>query len=145
MKVMEQHVLPEHLVVPVADHMKSFDLDVWLYRGPTGTSATPRRRTSTGRPGPSSSTPKVMDGFDGLTDGVVKLVGVSDDHKAIDAASESVCDKFGDDVTAAASQPYYLDVTNPQADKGSVAAYLARRYKLSPSRSPPSATSPTTS
>ena len=33
MKVMEQHVLPEHLVVPVADHMKSFDLDVWLYRG----------------------------------------------------------------------------------------------------------------
>ena len=33
LQVMEQHVLPEDLVVPVADHMKSFDLDVWLYRG----------------------------------------------------------------------------------------------------------------
>ena len=57
---------------------------------------------------------------------------MSDDHKAIDNASESVCEKFGDDVTAAASQPYYLDVTNPQANKGSVARYLARRYKLKP-------------
>ena len=33
MTVLEQHALPEDLVVPVADLMKSFDLDVWLYRG----------------------------------------------------------------------------------------------------------------
>jgi hydroxymethylpyrimidine pyrophosphatase-like HAD family hydrolase len=34
-------------------------------------------------------------------------------------------------VTAAASQPYYLDVTHPQANKGEVAKYLADLYKLS--------------
>jgi len=34
-------------------------------------------------------------------------------------------------VTAAASQPYYLDVTHPDANKGSVVNYLARRYKFS--------------
>ncbi len=33
-------------------------------------------------------------------------------------------------MTAAASQPYYLDVTHPHANKGEVARYLARRYKL---------------
>ena len=33
MTVLEQHILPEHVVVPVADLMASFDLDVWLYRG----------------------------------------------------------------------------------------------------------------
>ncbi len=39
--------------------------------------------------------------------------------------------KFGDHVTAAASQPYYLDVTHPDANKGSVVTYLAQRYHLS--------------
>ncbi len=31
--VLEEHAIPEDLVLPVVDHMKSFDLDVWLYRG----------------------------------------------------------------------------------------------------------------
>jgi hypothetical protein len=35
-------------------------------------------------------------------------------------------------VTAAASQPYYLDVTHPQANKGAVALDLAERYSLRP-------------
>ena len=39
-------------------------------------------------------------------------------------------DGFGDHVSAAASQPYYLDVTHPQANKGAVARYLAEQYKL---------------
>src|SRR5208283_4377438 len=34
--------------------------------------------------------------------------------------------------TAAASQPYYLDVTHPLANKGVVARSLARRYGLEP-------------
>ena len=33
MQVLEQHVIPEHLVEPVADLMGSFGLDVWVYRG----------------------------------------------------------------------------------------------------------------
>ena len=34
MKVsLERTALPEHLVVPVAEHMKTFELDVWLYHG----------------------------------------------------------------------------------------------------------------
>ena len=35
-------------------------------------------------------------------------------------------------MTAAASQPYYLDVTSPLANKGQVARYLARRFVLDP-------------
>ena len=100
--------------------------------GRTGTSPTPRPRTSTGRPGPSSSIRRCATGFDDLTDGVVKLVGVSDDHDAIDKAVKAAAKQFGDTVTAAASQPYYLDVTSPLANKGQVARYLARRFDLDP-------------
>jgi Cof subfamily protein (haloacid dehalogenase superfamily) len=132
MKVLEQHPIPEDLVVPVADHMKSFKLDVWLYRGADWYVSDPKAPHVDREAWTVKFEPKVMDGFDGLTDDVVKLVGVSDDHDAIIAATKAAVEKFGDHVTAAASQPYYLDVTHPQANKGAVARFLAKHYDLEP-------------
>ena len=131
MKVIEQRVLPEELVVPVADQMSSFKLDVWLYSGadwyvPQADGPHVARESWTVK-----FEPQVMsDGVKGLTGSVAKLVGVSDDHEAVRKATEAVHDRFGDHVSAAASQPYYLDVTHPQANKGAVAKYLAAKYKL---------------
>jgi Cof subfamily protein (haloacid dehalogenase superfamily) len=131
MNVIEQRVLPENLVVPVADMMSSFKLDVWLYTGadwyvPKADGPHVARETWTVK-----FEPTVMsDGVRGLTGSVAKLVGVSDDHDAVDKATAAVHDTFGDHVSAAASQPYYLDVTHPQANKGAVAKYLAATYKL---------------
>ncbi len=131
MNVIEQRVLPEDLVVPVSDLMESFSLDVWLYTGadwyvPKADGPHVAREAWTVK-----FAPKVMqDGVKGLTENVAKLVGVSDDHDAVARATEAAHDKFGDHVTAAASQPYYLDVTHPLANKGAVAKYLAQRYNL---------------
>jgi len=130
--VLEERALPEDLVLPVVDHMKSFGLDVWLYRGADWYVPDPNAPHVDREAWTVKFKPKVRKTFDGLTDGVVKLVGVSDDHDAIDKAAKAAVKKFGDHVTAAASQPYYLDVTHPQANKGEVALYLARRYKLEP-------------
>jgi hypothetical protein len=131
MNVIEQRVLPEDLVVPVADMMGSFSLDVWLYTGadwyvPKADGPHVAREAWTVK-----FEPKIMtDGLKGLTGAVAKLVGVSDDTDAVTKAAGAVHDKFGDHVTAAASQPYYLDVTHPKANKGEVAKYLAAKYKL---------------
>jgi Cof subfamily protein (haloacid dehalogenase superfamily) len=131
MKVIEQRVLPEDLVVPVSELMESFSLDVWLYSGadwyvPKADGPHVAREAWTVK-----FEPKIMqDGVHGLTKSVAKLVGVSDDHDAVAKAAEAAHDKFGDHVTAAASQPYYLDVTHPLANKGAVAKYLAQRYKI---------------
>jgi Cof subfamily protein (haloacid dehalogenase superfamily) len=133
MNTIEQRVLPEDLVQPVADMMTSFKLDVWLYSGadwyvPKADGPHVAREAWTVR-----FEPKVMtDGLNGLTGSVAKLVGVSDDNDAVERATQAVHDKFGDHVTAAASQPYYLDVTHPQANKGAVAQYLAAKYSLRP-------------
>jgi hydroxymethylpyrimidine pyrophosphatase-like HAD family hydrolase len=43
-----------------------------------------------------------------------------------------VRERFGDHVSAARSQPYYGDVTNPNANKGAVAQYLSRTYQIPP-------------
>jgi Cof subfamily protein (haloacid dehalogenase superfamily) len=130
MSVIEQQVIPEDLVAPVAELNKSFGLDTWVYRGadwyvPDPKGAHVARETATVR-----FEPKVMTSLDGLTSGVAKLVGVSDDLDAVAKASVAAHDKFGDHVAAARSQPYYLDVTHPDANKGAVAQYLSKRYDI---------------
>jgi Cof subfamily protein (haloacid dehalogenase superfamily) len=133
MSVLEQRVLPEDLVAPLADTMGSFKLDVWLYSGADWYVPKPDGPHVARESWTVKFEPKVMtDGIKGLTRDVAKLVGVSDDHDAIQRAYARVHDKFGDHVSAAPSQPYYLDVTHPLANKGEVAKYLAAKYDLKP-------------
>jgi Cof subfamily protein (haloacid dehalogenase superfamily) len=132
MSVMEQRVLPEELVRPVAELIGSFGLDVWVYQGadwyvPDPNGSHVARETATVQFGP-----KVMTSLDGLTKDVAKLVGVGDDLDAVTRATSAARDRFGDHVTAAQSQPYYLDVTHPDANKGAVARYLSAKYSIPP-------------
>jgi Cof subfamily protein (haloacid dehalogenase superfamily) len=131
MNVLEQRVIPEHLVVPIADLMRSFDLAVWIYRGADWYVPDPKGPHVDREAWTVKFEPKVMNGLEGLTSDVAKIVGVSDDHDAVARGSEAAHERFGDHVAAAASQPYYLDVTHPDANKGSVAKGLAARYHLS--------------
>jgi hydroxymethylpyrimidine pyrophosphatase-like HAD family hydrolase len=61
-------------------------------------------------------------------------VGVSDDPEAMARATQAARDQFGDHVTAAQSQPYYLDVTHPDANKGSVVKFLSARFDVATSQ-----------
>jgi Cof subfamily protein (haloacid dehalogenase superfamily) len=130
MSVIEQRVLPEDLVKPVSELFGSFSLDTWVYQGadwyvPDPKGAHVARETAT-----VLFDPKVVTGLDGLTGNVAKLVGVSDDLDAVAKASQAAHDKFGDHVSAARSQPYYLDVTHPDANKGAVAKYLSAKFGI---------------
>ena len=131
MTVVEQRVIPDHLVVPIAELMTSFDLSVWIYRGADWYVPDLKGPHVDHEAATVKFQPTLMTSIDDLTDGVAKIVGVSDDHGAVIKASEAAGERFGDHVTAAASQPYYLDVTHPEANKGWVAKYLAQRYHLS--------------
>ena len=74
--------------------------------------------------------PTVVDSFDGMTGSVAKIVGVSDDHDAV-AAGGDRCARASSATTssAARSQPYYLDVTHPHANKGAVVRFLSRALR----------------
>ena len=130
MHTIDQKAIPKDLVGPVVELMKSFKLDVWLYRGADWFVTDPKGPHVDREAWTVKFEPSVVDDYDHLSDHVAKLVGVSDDHDAVQKASEAAHSQFGDHVTAAASQPYYLDVTHPDANKGSVARYLAKQYEL---------------
>ncbi|MGD1220806.1 HAD hydrolase family protein [Streptomyces krungchingensis] len=63
---------------------------------------------------------------------MAKVVGVSDDHQVVEAAAVAARTQFGEHVSAARSQPYYLDVTHPQANKGGVVKYWSAKLQISP-------------
>jgi len=56
---------------------------------------------------------------------VAKIVGVSDDLEKVRGCETDARVSFGDGVTAARSQPYYLDITNKNANKGEVVEFLS--------------------
>jgi transaldolase len=60
----------------------------------------------------------------------VKVVGVSDDLPRVAACEAALQQDLGTLVSAARSQPYYLDVTNPTANKGTVIQRLSRYLKV---------------
>jgi hypothetical protein len=130
MQTIEQKAIPQDLVGRVIDLMKSFELDVWLYRGADWFVTDPKGPHVDREAWTVKFEPSVVDNYEHLSDHVAKLVGVSDDHDAVQKASEAAHERFGDHVTAAASQPYYLDVTHPDANKGFVARRLAKQYGL---------------
>jgi Cof subfamily protein (haloacid dehalogenase superfamily) len=130
MTVIEQRALPDDLVCPIADLMASFHLDVWVYTGAAWYVRDPHGPHVEREAWTVKFGPEVMESVASVAHGVAKLVGVSDDHDAVSRASDAAHEQFGDQVTAAASQPYYLDVTHPDANKGYVVRYLAKQYGL---------------
>jgi Cof subfamily protein (haloacid dehalogenase superfamily) len=64
----------------------------------------------------------------------VKIVGISDDLDLV-ATCEKLAQKIlGEKASAARSQPYYLDVTHPQANKGAVVATLSKILNIPPAQ-----------
>jgi hypothetical protein len=62
----------------------------------------------------------------------VKIVGVSDDLDKVASCEKLAQQKLGDRASAARSQPYYLDVTHPQANKGAAVLTLAKLRNIRP-------------
>ena len=130
--VLQERDIPAEHVGPVLDALDKAGLDTWLYRGNDwfirhdGAPHVAREAWTV------KFDPKVVDSYDDLHDGVVKIVGVSDDYDAVRTTSEEVREQFGHELSAAASQPYYLDVTNPEATKAGVVRYLSTALGIAP-------------
>ncbi|NHO31797.1 Cof-type HAD-IIB family hydrolase [Acetobacter sp. LMG 1636] len=106
--------------------MRDRGVDVWIYRGndwivPDITHPHVARERRTVKFGPIACAD-----IDSITDGVVKITGVSDNPDTMKQLEAETRKTLGNNAFAALSQPYYLDVTHPDANKGSVVHTLSR-------------------
>jgi Cof subfamily protein (haloacid dehalogenase superfamily) len=139
LSVIEQRVLQADVIEPAMETMRAYKLDTWIYRG-TDWFVHERHGPHVDREEWTVKfPPTVVPDFTGLTTDVAKLVGVSDDLEAVCKCEIAVNQQFAAKVhakqsnpgresfvSAARSQPYYLDVTHPEANKGYVVYYLSK-------------------
>lgn len=130
LKVLDQKVIPEDLVTPIVSWLGDTLEATWLYRGADWYVQVRRGSHVDREANTVEFEPKVVTSYEGLAKHVAKIVGVSDDHQAVEAAARAAHERFGEHVSAALSQPYYLDLTHPLANKGEVVSYLALRYGI---------------
>lgn len=128
--VYEERLLPSDLIPSLIDRILSHGLDVWLFRSQDWFV---RSRNAPRIPRETSNIqqePLELPDFAQLPDRIVKVVGVSEDHPRVAACETAVQQEFGSRVSAARSQPHYLDVTHPGANKGVVIERLAHYLKI---------------
>jgi Cof subfamily protein (haloacid dehalogenase superfamily) len=130
LSVLDERPLPDPLLPALVDVIQVHGLDVFLFRSDDWfvrslDAPRVRREAST-----IQRLPTVVPSFDSVLAGVVKVVGVSDDHPRVAACEAAVQQAFGTQVSAARSQPHYLDVTNPTANKGVVIERLSHHIQV---------------
>jgi len=125
LSVLEERCLPPALVDRIVTTIASHGLDVWVYSGADwlvrdlGAAHVDHERTTV------AFAPTLVRNFDAVGEGVTKLVGVSDDPRLIAQCEADLRERFSGQVSASRSQPYYVDVTNPEANKGAVVRRLS--------------------
>ncbi len=131
LSIIETRTLPVHVARQACRLLEQAQLDVWLYDDADWYVRNERAPHVAHESNTVQFTATVVPRFDdGHFANVVKLVGVSDDHDAIEAGEALVRRELGDAVSATQSQPYYLDVTHPDANKGSVIRTLSRDLNI---------------
>ena len=124
--VIEQRTLSRAVGVAVVDTLLAAGADVWVFRGndwfvrdPHGARVDHERMTV-------QFAPTVVADLHTVLDGAAKIVGVSDDHDLVARCEAALRAQLGADVSAGRSQAYYVDVTHPAANKGTVVRDLSR-------------------
>jgi Cof subfamily protein (haloacid dehalogenase superfamily) len=118
--IVRENFLPRAMVEKVIKIILDHKLDVWIYTGhewyvrEVNAPHVAREQWTVKFP------PVVVPGFEGLLENIAKVVGVSDDLEAVQRCEKDTQEACGDQASAARSQPYYLDVTHPKANKGEV-------------------------
>jgi Cof subfamily protein (haloacid dehalogenase superfamily) len=132
MSVIEQRVIPDDVTPAVIDLLGTHGVDIWVYQGADWFIRDPHAPHVDRETWTVKFDPTVVTNFASVSDRVAKIVGVSDDYDAVQKAVDAVRERFGDHVSAARSQPYYGDITHPDANKGAVVRYLSTTYQIPP-------------
>lgn len=125
MTAIATHCLPANVTATVIKSLERHGVDCWLYTDHDWLVRDIKAPHVEHEQWTVKFAPTVVEDFASHMDRVVKIVGVSDDHEAVALCEADVqrdCTKY---VSATRSQPYYLDVTHPDANKGQVVTVLS--------------------
>ena len=130
MTIVDERAIPADIAPAVIETIRAHGLYAWIYRSTEWYVTDPQAPRVEREASTVQFSPTVVPSYDGLLDRAVKIVGVSMDYDLVARCEAAVQQQFGAHVSAARSQPYYLDVTHPTANKGVVADRLSHYLNI---------------
>ena len=124
--ILEQHVLPAATAAETLNLFRLRGLDIWLFSGNDWLVTNARGPHVAQEIIAVRFDPEVVPDFTNCLDNAAKIVGVSDDHALVARCEAEARASFSGRASASRSQPYYLDITAIEANKGAVVDFLAR-------------------
>jgi Cof subfamily protein (haloacid dehalogenase superfamily) len=128
--ILEQKTVPPDVARQAVDLMHARGLDTWVYSGNDWLITKAVAPHVAREAWTVKFQPKVVSDIGEHLQQVAKIVGVSDDLDAVRRCEAEAQAAFGQHATATRSQPYYLDVTNKDANKGGVVEYLTKHLRV---------------
>ena len=128
--VVDQKFLPAGVPEKVIEAIENHGLDVWVYTDTGWFVRDPNAAHVAREQWTVKFPPSVVKTFAGLLGRVAKIVGVSDDYDRVAKCEKDIQQAGGTHISAARSQPYYLDVTHPQANKGGVVLAMSKLLNI---------------
>ena len=124
--VVSQHLLLPQIARHAVDRLKARGIQVWLFSGQDwlvrdldGPYVPLEERTVGFRP-------TIVEDFGSALEAVAKIVGVSTNFDVLEQCEHNVRAVLDDGAFVARSQPYYLDITHPLANKGAALSEIAK-------------------
>jgi len=128
--VLRQNFLPPSVVRQTVQLILEHKLDAWIYTDLTWYVRDVNAAHVAREQWTVKFEPEVTNDLTNLVERVAKVVGVSDDLEAVQRCEKDVQAALGATTSAARSQPYYLDVTHPKANKGEVVLAMSELLKI---------------
>ncbi len=128
--VILQRTVPSDVASDTVDYLLRTGLDVWIYRGTEWFVRDPsafrvdRETTTVG------FRPTIVRDLSTVLDEPIKIVAVSADRALIARCEQELQARLGSAASAARSNPSYVDVTHPDANKGVVVREAARILQI---------------
>ena len=132
MTVIEEHVLAADAARRTIEIILDHGMDVWVYSGKDWFIRDPQAPHVAREQWTVKFPPTVVAEFGALLERAVKIVGISDDLERVARCEKDAQSALGKEASAARSQPYYLDVTHPNANKGTVVMTLSKLLSVPP-------------
>ena len=128
--ILEQKTVPIEVARQAIDLIREHGLDAWVYRGNDWLIAKADAPHVAREAWTVKFEATIVADVGEKLDQVSKVVGVSDDYDRVRRCENDAQSAFGQRATAARWQPYYLDITNKDANKGAVVQYLSTHMQI---------------
>ena len=130
-KTIKRTTLERQIIPKIIAEVENYSLDAWIYSD--------RRWYVKKRHGfhvdrhqeTLQFEATAIDSYDDIEEDMFKIIAIGSDYDAVFHCEEAIKQQFGDSLAATRSQPYNLDITHPQANKGKAVEQIARHLEIS--------------